>query len=99
MGNEKKDIVIPDISEEDALQELKKGYGKAEQLLQSKDKIEEFLQKIERNVLDNSNHSTPGHLLAVHPSPSRTGRGVHHHDHRSSVHLDPEGLSQTDHTS
>ena len=48
MGNQKKDIVIPDISEEEALQELKKGYGKAEQLLQSKDKIEEFLQKLER---------------------------------------------------
>ena len=50
MGNAKKDIVIPDISEEEALQELKKGYGKAEQLLQSKDKIEEFLQKIERKI-------------------------------------------------
>ncbi len=50
MGNEKKDIVIPDISEEEALQELKKGYGKAEQLLQSKDKIEEFLQKLERKI-------------------------------------------------
>jgi chorismate mutase/prephenate dehydratase len=47
MRNEKKDIVIPDISEEEALQELKKGYGKAEQLLQSKDKTEEFLQKLE----------------------------------------------------
>ena len=50
MENQKKDIVIPDISEEEALQELKKGYGKAEQLLQSKDKIEEFLQKIERKI-------------------------------------------------
>ena len=50
MGNAKKDIVIPDISEEEALQELKKGYGKAEQLLQSKDKIEEFLQKLERKI-------------------------------------------------
>ena len=43
MRNEKKDIVIPDISEEEALQELKKGYGKAEQLLQSKDKIEKYI--------------------------------------------------------
>lgn len=50
MMDTKENISIPEISEEDALQELKKGFGKAEQLLQNKDKIEEFLQKLERKI-------------------------------------------------
>ena len=40
----------PTISEKKALQTLKKGYNNAKKLLNDKDKVEEFLQKLERKI-------------------------------------------------
>ena len=46
----KKEQVVPNMNEEVALLELRKGYDDAEKLLQSRDKVEEFLQKLESKM-------------------------------------------------
>ena len=43
------DKKINEMNEEQAEEELKKGYDKAKKLLEDTDKIEVFLQKIEKN--------------------------------------------------
>ncbi len=50
MTNENENLTVPEVSEEEALQELKRGYRKAEELLQNTDKTEKFLQKLEKKI-------------------------------------------------